>query len=331
MMRSCMILIGLAASTCGRGGPEVVAYTSVDQVFSEPVFRECERQAGLALRAVFDTEETKSTGVVNRLIAEAASPQADVFWSGDPVRPFLLVKRGLVEPYVSPNAAAIPAAFKAADGTWTGFAARARILLVNTTRVDEASMPRSIVDLTNPHWSGDAAIANPLFGTTTMHVAALFAAWGDERARAFLGELRTNAVRVASSNGEVKRLVAAGEVAFGLTDTDDAHDALEEHAPVTVVYPDQEGFGTLVMPTAVVLLKGGPHPQLGRRLIDCLLRPEVERRLAESAAHMPLRPGVPPPPGVPPIGELRTMPVDYARLGEIMERIEPWLREWAGV
>src|SRR5207237_7992996 len=85
MMRSCMILIGLAASTCGRGGPEVVAYTSVDQVFSEPVFRECERQAGLAVRAVFDTEETKSTGHVNRLIAEAASPQADVCWSGWPV------------------------------------------------------------------------------------------------------------------------------------------------------------------------------------------------------------------------------------------------------
>ena len=177
----------------------------------------------------------------------------------------------------------------------------------------------------------DVAIANPLFGTTTMHVAALFALWGDERARAFLADLRTNAVRVASSNGEVKRLVAAGEVAFGLTDTDDAHEALEEHAPVAVVYPDQEGFGTLVMPTVVVLLKGGPHPQLGKRLSDCLLRPEVERRLAESAAHMPLRSGVPPSPGAVPIDQLRAMPVDYARLGEIMERIEPWLRQWAGV
>src|SRR5207237_10070281 len=177
--------------------PAVMSYTSVDQVSAEPVFREGERQAGLAVRAVFDTEETKSTGVVNRLIAEAASPQADVFWSGDPVRPFLLVKRGLVEPYVSPNAAAIPAAFKAADGTWTGFAARARVLLVNTTRVDEASMPRSIIDLANPHWSGDAAIANPCFGTTTMHVAALFAAWGDDQARAFLADRRRTAVRGA--------------------------------------------------------------------------------------------------------------------------------------
>ncbi|TMA31277.1 MAG: iron ABC transporter substrate-binding protein, partial [Deltaproteobacteria bacterium] len=207
-----VLIVGLAGC---RARNEVVAYTSVDQVFSEPVFQDCERQVGFAVRAVFDTEETKSSGVVNRLIAEAPRPHADVFWSGDRVRPFLLVRRGLVEPYVSANAASIPAAFKAADGTWTGLGARARVLLVNTTRVDAESMPRSIVDLANPHWSGDTAIANPLFGTTTMHVAALFAAWGDDRARGFLKDLRTNGVRVASSNGEVKRLVAAGEVAFG--------------------------------------------------------------------------------------------------------------------
>src|SRR5438876_6505394 len=169
----CLLVLSLCVfgcESCKTSAREVVVYTSVDQVVSEPVLRAFERQSGIKVRAVFDTEETKSTGVLNRLIAEAKSPQADVFWSGDPVRPFLLVQRGLVEPYVSPNAAAIPAAFKAADGTWTGFAARARVLLVNTTRVDEAAMPRSIVDLTNPHWSGDAAIANPLFGTTTMHV-----------------------------------------------------------------------------------------------------------------------------------------------------------------
>ena len=46
---------------------------------------------------------------------------------------------------------------------------------------------------------------------------------------------------------------------------------------------------------------------------------------------MPLRPGLPPPQGVVALSELHAMPVDYAHLGEIMERIEPWLREWTGV
>lgn len=322
--------LALAALGCRSAAEEVVVYTSVDQVFSEPVFREFERQSGLAVRAVFDTEETKSTGVLNRILAESGHPRADVFWSGDPVRSFVLVVRGLVEPYVSPNASAIPAAFRAADGTWTGLAARARVFLVNRTKVGQGPAPRSLQDLLDPRWRGQAAIANPLFGTTTMHVAALFATWGDERARAFMSGLRSNQVRIASSNGEVKRLVVAGEVAFGLADTDDAHEALQAGAAIDVVYPDQDGMGTLVMPTTVLLLRAGPHPEPARRLIDFLLTPGVEKRLADSAAHMPLQPGVVAPPEVRRVSEVRAMQVDYARVASEMERIQPWLREWAG-
>jgi iron(III) transport system substrate-binding protein len=317
---------------CGSSStPEVVVYTSVDQVFSQPIFRAFEQQTGIRVRAVFDTEETKSTGVLNRLIAEGENPQADVFWSGDPVRPFQLVRRGFVEPYVSQQATGLPAGARAADGTWTGFAARARILLVNKERVPEAEMPRGIRDLVNPRWRGQTAIANPLFGTTTMHVAALFSAWGDEQVRKFLDELKANDVRIASSNGEVKRLVVAGEVAFGLTDTDDANEALRAGANVAVVYPDQEDLGSLVMPTSVVLIRRGPHPETGRRLVDYLLSAEVERQMAEVAAHMPLRAGVPTPATVRSASDLRVMQVDYARVSDDMERIQPWLRQWVGL
>lgn len=320
-----------AVPGCRSRAREVVVYTSVDQVFSEPVFRAFEAASGVRVRAVFDTEETKSTGVLNRLIAEASNPQADVFWSGDPVRPFLLVKRGLVEPYVSPQARELPTGLRAADGSWTGVAARARVLLVNRRLVPASDTPRSIRSLGDPRWKGKAAIANPLFGTTTMHVAALFASWGEGPTQAFLDELKANGVRIASSNGEVKRLVVAGEVAFGLTDTDDANEALKEKADVEVVYPDADELGALVMPTAVVLMAKAPHPERGRMLVDYLLSAEAERRMAEAAAHMPLRPGVSTPEGVRRVSDIRAMEVDYARVAEEMERIQPWLRQWAGL
>jgi iron(III) transport system substrate-binding protein len=242
-----------------------------------------------------------------------------------------MAKRGLAEPYLSPNAAGIPAAFKAEDGTWTGFAARARVLLVNKTRVASGERPKSIKDLTDPRWKGQVAIANPLFGTTTMHAAALFTAWGDEQAKSFLQQLKANGARIASSNGEVKRLAATGEIAFGLADTDDAFEAIQEGAPVDVVYPDQEGIGTLVMPTTAVLIKGGPHPEMGRKLVDYLLTADVERRMADSAAHMPLRPDVPAPKGLKRASDIKAMPVDYARVAAEMERIQPWLRQWVGL
>src|SRR3546814_20487980 len=82
-----------------------------------------------------------------------------------------------------------------------------------------------------------------------MHAAALFATLGEEEARRFFEALKANDVRVAGSNGEVRRLVVAGEVTFGLTDTDDAYEAVKDGAPVTIVYPDRLGMGSLVMPT----------------------------------------------------------------------------------
>jgi iron(III) transport system substrate-binding protein len=328
MLLACLVSAGGLAC---RSSQEVVVYTSVDQVFSEPIFREFKRDSGIEVRAVFDTEETKSTGVLNRLVAEAESPQADVFWPGDPVRPFLLIRRGLVEPYSPPNAREIPQAFRASDGAWTGFAARARALLVNTERVRREEMPSSLRDLADSRWRGQTAIANPLYGTTTMHIAALFSLWGDDAARAFLESLRRNEVKVASSNGEVKRLVVSGEIAFGLTDTDDAHEAIAAHAPVAIVYPDQQGDGTLVMPTVAVIIRGGPNAEAARKLVDFLVSPGVEREMAEAAAHMPLRASVPVPPNVSRVGDIRSMPVDYAGLAAVIDRIQPWLREWVGL
>ena len=317
--------------SCRSKKNKVVAYTSVDQVFSDPVFRQCQKSAGLTVKTLFDTEETKSTGVLNRLIAEAKTPQADVFWSGDPVRPFVLIDRGLTLAYQSPNAANIPTVFRGSGGMWSGLAARARVLLVNTDLVTEALDPKSIRDLADPAWKGKTAIANPLFGTTTMHVAALFSVWGTEPAKAFLQQLKSNDVRIASSNGEVKRLVVSGEVAFGLTDTDDAFEAVADGAPVRIVYPDQAEMGTLVMPTVAVLLKGGPHPEKGKKLIDCLLSGEAEEYLAEHGAHMPLRPGTPVPANMRSVDSIKAMQVDYAKVAKTMEEIQPWLREWVGL
>jgi iron(III) transport system substrate-binding protein len=164
-----------------------------------------------------------------------------------------------------------------------------------------------------------------------MHVAALFTTWGEEHARAFLESLKANNVRIVSSNGEVKRLVIGGEVAFGIADTDDGQEAVQEGAPVEVIFPDQDGMGTLVMPTAVVLIRGGRHPESGKKLIDYLLSTDVERRMAEIAAHMPLRAGVSTPPNVKRVSEIRSMQIDYARVGAEMERIQPWLRQWVGL
>lgn len=313
---------------CGSApSEEVIVYTSVDDVFARPVAERFEQATGIVVRLVPDTEETKGAGLVNRLIAERERPRADVFWSGDPVRAALLKRQGVSASYRSPNAVGLPAQYSDPEGHWTGFSARARVLIYNRELVDE---PSSIMDLLEPRLEGQACIANPLFGTTSMHAAALFEVLGDERARGFFEQFVANGGRIVSSNGEVRRRVAAGDCALGLTDTDDANVALQEGKPVGVVYPDQETMGTLIVPNAVVLIEGGPNPSAARRFIDYLLQPETERALAESeAAQMPVRPGIEIPDHVRPLESITAMQVDYVQLAERLDQLSgAFLKDW---
>jgi iron(III) transport system substrate-binding protein len=302
----------------------------VDDVFSRPICEQFEKETGIKLVFVPDTEETKGTGLVNRLIAEKARPRADVFWSGDPVRAAILKAKGVTAEYRSPAAEGLPTQYSDPDGHWTGFSARARLIIYNKNLVPEEQKPRSVRDLADPKWKGKTCLASPLFGTTSMHAAAIFQAMGDDDAKRFFQSLADNDVKILSSNGEVRRRVANGEYAFGLTDTDDAHVAMLEGKPVDFVYPDADGMGTLVVPNAVVLIAGAPHADAGKKFIDYLLRPETELALAQSeAAQMPLRPGVEAPEGVTPISAIKPMTVDYSKLASRLEELAGgFLKEW---
>ncbi len=320
-----------SSQTGPASGGRVVVYSSVDQVFAEPICKQFEKETGIQVELVPDTEETKSTGLLNRLIAEKDRPRADVFWSGDPVRAAVLKLKGVSAPYVSPAAEGLPKEFSDPEHYWTCFSARARVLIYNTDLVPPDQRPTSVFDLADQRFRGQGCLANPLFGTTSMHAAALFQVLGDQQARRFFQSLAANGVEILSSNGEVRRRVANGQFAFGLTDTDDVNEALRDGKPVGFVFPDAKGMGTLVVPNAVVLIAGAPHLDNAKKFIDYLLRPETEQALACSAAQMPLRPNVPLPEGFPfpPVTQLKAMPVDYQLLASKLEQLSSgFLKQW---
>jgi iron(III) transport system substrate-binding protein len=312
-----------------RATREVTAYVSADRPFSEPILQEYERRSGVRVSVVYDTEETKSTGLANRLLAEKERPQADVFWSNEPVRTLVLKSRGVLAPYASAAAKEIGSTFKDPEGYWTGFSARLRVIVYNTDKVADADAPRSIFDLADPRWKGQVAIADPRFGSTSFHVAALYAEVGDDRADDFFRRLRVNDVEVVDGNSVVRDMVARGVALVGLTDTDDVNVALEAKQPVAMVLPDVNGVGVPVMPNMLSLIAGAPHAEEGKRLIDYLLSADVERRLAESeAVQIPLRPGVPGPRNLPAIGSFKPMTLDYAKAAA---RVEDATRRLASI
>ena len=315
---------------CKNSSNEVVVYSTVDQVFSEPVLRDFEEESGITVKAVFDTEETKSTGVMNRLIAEKDNAQCDLFWSGDPLRNVVLQSKGITSPYQSVQTDLIPGHFRDKENHWTGFSARARVLIYNKTLISSDSLPQSILELTHPGFKGAFTIANPLFGTTTFHMAALFAVLGQAPAEQWMNDLKKNQVIIATSNGDVKKRVMNGELTFGLTDTDDAFEAKKESSDVDYIFLDQQtgGMGTLIMPNALSLIKKSPNSENGKKLMDYLLSQQTEAKLAISCAQMPLIMGTEVPDVVPSLDHIIPMRIDYSQTSEILEQIQAWLKRW---
>lgn len=301
---------------------EVVIYTSLDQVFSEPVLKEFEKESGITVKMVFDTEAAKTTGLVNRLIAEKDRPVCDVFWNSETARTIVLKEKGVLALYKSPSAEDIPQRFKDRDSFWTGFAARARVLVYHTGMLQASELPKSIFELTEPRWSGKFAMAYPLFGTTATHMAVLYAVLGKEKAEQFLRDLKANQVVIVKGNATAREMVVEGELPIAFTDTDDVHVARKAGKPVQMIFPDAGGIGTLLIPNTVALIRDAPHSEEAKQLIDYLLSRKVEQALAfAESAQIPVRSGVGRPSHVPDIDSLTLLEIDYAEAAQYLDEV----------
>jgi iron(III) transport system substrate-binding protein len=326
---TCLAILIISASSFTNAA-EVVVYTALDQIYSEPLLKRFEQSTGIRVLPVYDTEANKTVGLVNRLIAEQARPRCDVFWNNEIAGTVVLKQKGILAPYASPTAEGISSTYKDPGHFWVGFAARARIIIVNTDLVSSYHRPETIWDLADQRWRGRTAIANPLFGTTATHAAALFAQLGSKAAKDYFLALKENQVVVAAGNATVRDMVARGEVAFGLTDTDDANGAIEDGKPVEIVVPDQDegGLGVLVLPNTVSLIAGAPHENEGQRLIDFLLSPQTEEYLAHCrSAQIPLRPGVRTPDKVLKISNLKVLDVPYSEIASAFPESRKFIHE----
>lgn len=320
----------LALGGCLRSSPrEVVVYSALDGEFSEPILQQFEQERDYVVRANYDVESTKTVGLVTRLISEKDQPRCDLFWNNEILHTLRLQKLGMLDTFVTPAAESFPANYRAEDGSWYGLAARARVLVVNTKLVPEGERPDSIEDLVDPKWKDRIGFAKPLFGTTATHASVLFALWGKERAEEFFRQLKENA-RVMSGNKQVALAVANGELAFGLTDTDDAIIEQEAGHDVTMVFPDQaEGqMGTLFIPNTLCILKNCPHPAAARDLVEYLLGPDVERRLAACpSAQFPVNRDVNETSRAAPDKPVRWADVDFHAAAEQWEDASTFLRD----
>lgn len=271
----------------------VTVYCSVDEQFAREILDRYAAESGVRVTPLFDSEAGKTTGLINRIRDEASTGRvrADVFWSGELFGTILLGRDGLLEPYLPAGTDDIPPRYKHPEGLWTAVANRARVIAFDPTRTRQADAPTRWEDLAKPGLADRVALANPLFGTTRSHVAAMRAIWGNDRFESFLRGLKAGGASILDGNSATVRAVNGGRAAFAATDTDDVWVFQRAGNTLDLVYPDMGDGGTLLIPCSVAVLKGAPHLESAKGLVDFLVSAEVEEALAKSdSRNIPVRP-----------------------------------------
>jgi iron(III) transport system substrate-binding protein len=291
------VIVIAACSILGSGckskptGRQVVLYTSVDQELAEPIIAEFQRQTGITVLPKFDTEASKTVGLVQRIRAEASHPQADVFWSNEIFHTIRLAEDGLLAGQsADKSAASRPARYQDSQDRWQAFAMRARVIAYSTQRVKADEAPRSLEDLLDAKWKGRIAMANPQFGTTGGDVASWFVHYGPDKARSILEALKANDVLMVPGNSDAVRAVANGRADIAMTDSDDVYAAKRNGWAIEMNYLDQGGEGVLTIPNTVAIIRGASNTSEAKELVAFLHSEKVERLLAQSESHnTPLR------------------------------------------
>jgi len=228
------------------------------------------------VKAVYDSEAVKTVGLANRLLAERSHPQCDVFWGNEELRTRQLAAQNV---------------FRETNG-WAAFGYRSRRIVINTNLVAADAVPPSLRELTNAMYRGKVAMAYPQFGTTGAHMNALRQMWGESNWLAWCRELVANEIKLVDGNSVVVKLVGRGDVAMGITDSDDILVGQREGLPLV---PKQYNRGLVgevfLIPNTVGLIRSGPHAAAAQKLFDWLQTPAVASRLVEvnalESAEMP--------------------------------------------
>ena len=260
------VLVSVFIQGCGRNGSRsVVVYASQDEVFAEPIFQEFERQTGIKVLPVYDSEAVKTVGITQRLIAESSNPQCDVFWNNEEFRTRELAARNI---------------FRETNG-WDLLGYRSRRIIVNTNLLPLARAPRNFSEATNEMWRGKVALAYPLFGTTSTHFLALRQHWGDARWQAWCRALAANKPFLVDGNSVAARLVGTGEAWFGFSDSDDIASEQRDGRPVVAMPLGDE---SLIVHNSAGIVRGGPHPDEAQRFFEYLKSPAVQEQLVRGQA-----------------------------------------------
>ena len=314
-----LIAVGLAASivlaACGgdddaADAPEpaaegaVTVYSGRGEDLVGPLLEQFEEATGIET----DVRYGNSAEMLLLIQEEGDNSPADVYYSqGAGFLGELSTSGDLMELPAS-VLDQVPASLRSPGDDWVGLSGRARTVVYNTDELSEDDLPASILDFTDPAWSGRIGWA-PTNASFQDFVTALRALEGEEAAKAWLEGIIANGAVEYENNIATVEAVAAGEVSVGFVNHYYLYRFLAEDAD----YPAANKFYTGGDPGALINIAGAgvlattDVPDEATALMEYLLSPDAQRYFAEQTFEIPVTPDVEAPAEVPALDSL-TLP-----------------------
>ena len=272
-----------------------------------------------------------SQNIPERLRAERAGPQCDLWWGASAITFADAADEGLLEPFTPTWSGSIPAEARDRQNRWFGMYETPEVIVYNTAVVSEADAPRDWDDLLDPRWRGLILIRAPL-GSDTMRTifgAMILREWpktnSPEAGYDWLRRLARNTKDYTPSWDALLTSLSRREAALTVWNMPDVKRVVDEKGYTLATRMPESG--TPVVTDAIALVKGAPHPEAARVLYDYVGTPESLAFAAERFYRVPVRRDLDPAALPAWVRELEVprMPMDWERF---RRGIKDWMTHW---
>jgi iron(III) transport system substrate-binding protein len=278
----------------------------------------------------------KATGeMLAQVKAERNNPKGDIWWAGAADSYLQAAEEGLLETYPSPNlpqlhdwARRISEISKyQVAGVYGGILS----LGYNTELQDKKKLPvpRCWKDLLDPKLKGEVMLGNPgTSGTAYLMLATLVQVMGEDEAFAYMKALNANVASYARSGIGPMTAVKRGEIYVGSSVLHGVINEIVAGFPVKPILPC-EGVGYEVGSMAII--KGARNLDAAKKFADWALTVDAQKIGLEVKEYaIPTNKGVPLPPQVPNLTDVKVINYDFAKYGssEVRKRLlERWEKD----
>jgi iron(III) transport system substrate-binding protein len=310
---------GDTTTTAGDEPGSLVVYSGRSEELVGPLIEQFEAASGIDVEVRYgDTAEMAA-----QILEEGDNSPADVFFGQDAGALGALAAEGRLVELTDAQLALVPEGLRDDEGRWVGTSARARVVVYNTDELTEADLPDSILDFTDPAWSGRIGWA-PTNGSFQAFVTALRVLEGEDGARAWLEGIQANSPKVFDGNTAIVEAVGAGEIDAGLVNHYYAFELQATNPDLAVAnkYFGGGDPGGLVNVAGAGILDTAANADAASQLVDFLLSEEAQTYFAEQTFEIPLAAGVAPVEGVPALTELTLPDLDLNQLDDLAGTLE---------